>query len=41
MTMQYRVRYLRVGEPLVHEDVRKYRKDAVVRGVLDEGGNSL
>ena len=41
MTMQYRVRYLRVGEPLVHEEVLPSPTETALRAQLQEQGQTV
>ena len=41
MTMQYRVRYLRVGEPLVHEEVLPSPDESALRARLQEQGQTV
>ncbi len=41
MSMQYRVRYLRVGEPLVHDEVLASPNEAALRARLQDQGQTV
>jgi general secretion pathway protein F len=41
MTMQYRVRYLRIGEPLVHEEVLQSPTETALRARLQAQGQTV